>query len=50
MFQKRDDPYGAMEAGMSGGQNLSWAPDGGVGGDFTEKIVRQGFIRKVFGT
>lgn len=37
-----------MEAGYGG--NLSWAPGGAnVGGDFTEKIVRQGFIRKVFG-
>ena len=47
MFQKRDDPYGSMEAGFGG--NLSWAPGGGVGGDFTEKAVRQGFVRKVFG-
>jgi hypothetical protein len=50
MFQKRDDPYGSMEAGYGG--NLSWTP-GGVavgGGDFSEKVVRQGFIRKVFGT
>lgn len=37
-----------MEAGFGG--NLSWAPGGAVGGgDFTEKVVRQGFIRKVFG-
>ena len=49
MFQKRDDPYGSMEAGFGG--NLSWAPGGHSYGanDFSDKVIRQGFIRKVFG-
>ena len=37
---KNADPYAAMEAGEVGLEAT---------GDFADKIVRQGFIRKVFG-
>ena len=39
-----------MEAGFGGG-NLSWAPGGHAysANDFSDKVIRQGFIRKVFG-
>lgn len=42
-----------MEAGLGGG-NLSWAPGGQSyeaygANDFSDKVIRQGFIRKVFG-